>query len=75
MQEQLFDLELSYEKLENAVTSAKTQSGAGVWTVCFREAESIFIKLGFGLDMNEEQLNRLCRIMGGLCVIVAKDVL
>ena len=59
MQEQLFDLELSYEKFGKRCGFSKNTIRSWCVDGVLPRSREHFIKLGFGLDMNEEQLNRL----------------
>ena len=74
MQEQLFDLELSYEKFGKRCGFSKNTIRSWCVDGVLPRSREHFIKLGFGLDMNEEQLNRLLQDYGGYASLYAKDV-
>lgn len=74
IQEWLFDLELSYEKFGKMCGFSKNTIKSWCVEGTFPRSREQFIKLGFGLKMNEQEINELLQNYGGYSSLYAKDV-
>ncbi|MCI7062102.1 MAG: hypothetical protein MR965_07855 [Lachnospiraceae bacterium] len=74
IRECLFDLELSYEKFGKMCGFSKNTVKSWCVQGIFPRSREQFIKLGFGMKMNEEEINRLLQNYGGYSALYAKDV-